>query len=392
MIYLSKEEIEKTVSINDVINYVKTAFSMYEKGMIEAPLRTAIKACKGSLLFMPAYSEKLKMSALKNVNVFPKNAKNGLDTTPAEILLINAENGYALAMLDGTYVTKLRTGAASGSAFDILACKDCRKGALIGTGGQAETQLDAMLAVRNLEEVSIYSRNKEKCFEFTERMRKKHFDKDVNIHMADSSDDCVKDADLIITVTTSSKPVFDGSLVKKGATISCVGTFEPDKHEVDSLLIYKADKIFCDSKSAVLSESGDILIPIKEGLITEKDICGGIGEVINGTVLGRENDDEIIVFETVGIAAQDLVTSAMIYNKYIKGNIMDKNEIDENDLGKVTAGETDLQKYNDKTKNYLDALIYPPSVFREDIINKEPSYKPLCNVAEGNEQFIDTDK
>ena len=318
MRYLSKEDIEKKVSIKDVIDAVKQAFSLTEKGMIDSPLRTVIKASAGSLLFMPAYSSELGLAVLKNVNVFPGNGTAGLSTTPAEILLIDAATGYALAMLDGAYVTQLRTGAASGAAFDLLARKDCRKGALIGTGGQAEAQLDAMLAVRPLKEVSIFSQHHEKCVAFVERMAQKYSAGDVLFECAESADLCVRDADLVITVTTSGKPVFDGTLVRKGATVSCVGTYEPDKHEIDPELICRADKIFCDSKEAVLSESGDLLIPIRQGLISADDICGGLGEVINGTLPGRENDDEIIVFETVGIAAQDLVVSGMIYSKMEK--------------------------------------------------------------------------
>lgn len=299
----------------DVIDAVKQAFSMAEKGLIDVPLRTVIPTANGSLLFMPAYAAGLGLAVLKNVNVFPGNAAAGLCTTPAEILLIDAETGYYLAMLDGTYVTQLRTGAASGAAFDILARKHCRKGALIGTGGQAESQLEAMLAVRDLDEVSIFSRTPERCKAFVDRMRVKFAADGVLLKCAGTSDECIEDADLIITVTTSGEPVFDGSKVKNGATVSCVGTYEPDKHEIDPALLVRADKIFCDNKEAALSESGDLLIPIRQGLVSENDIQGGLGEVINGTLPGRENDDEIIVFETVGIAAQDLITSAMIYEK-----------------------------------------------------------------------------
>lgn len=319
MKYYSKEDIEKNISMRDVIEAVKQAFSLTEKGEIDAPLRTVIKAENGSFVFMPAYSSELGLAVLKSVNVFPCNAEKGLTTTPAEILLIDATTGYMLAILDGTYVTQLRTGAASGAAFDVLAKKNCRKGALIGTGGQAEAQLEAMLTARKLEEVSIFSPNREKCMAFVERMNAKFSADGVSIQCAESAEECVEDADLIITVTTAEKPVFDGKLVKKGATVSCVGTYEPNKHEIDPQLIARADKIYCDCKEAVLSESGDILIPMSEGLIKEDDICGGLGEVINGTLCGRENDDEIIVFETVGIAAQDLITSGMIYNRITEG-------------------------------------------------------------------------
>lgn len=315
MRYLDREEIEKYICMEDVIGAVREAFSLTEKGLIETPLRTAIRAEKGSLLFMPAYSGELGLAVLKNVNVFPENADKGLSTTPAQILLIDAATGYALAVLDGTYVTQLRTGAASGAAFDILARKTCRKGALIGTGGQAEAQLEAMLAARDPEEVSIFSRDRGKCEAFIERMKEKFAEKGTVLLHAESADECVDGADLIITATTSGTPVFDGALVKNGATVSCVGNYEPDRHEIDPSLIGRADRIFCDSKAAALSEAGDLLIPISQGLISEDDICGGLGEVINGTLPGREDDDEIIVFKTVGIAAQDLMTSGMIWKK-----------------------------------------------------------------------------
>lgn len=314
LLYISKEDIEKNIQMKDVIKAVKKAFSMTEKGKIETPLRTALKSEKGMMLFMPAYSAELGVAVLKNVNVFPGNAEKGLSTTPAEILLIDANTGYNLAILDGTYVTQLRTGAASGAAFDVLAKRHCRKGALIGTGGQAETQLEAMITARDLEQVSIFSLNEDVCAEFVEKANRKYASGGISFKHAESADKCVEDADLIITVTTSEKPVFDGRKVKKGATISCVGTYEPHKQEVDSVLIGRADKIVCDSKDAVLSESGDILIPIEQGVITQDDIYGNLGEIINGNISGRENDDEIILFKTVGIAAQDLVTSGMIFN------------------------------------------------------------------------------
>lgn len=316
--YISRENIEKNVSMIEAIEAVKNAFSLTEKGSIEVPLRTSLTAESGTLLFMPAYSPELGVAVLKNVNVFPNNICAGLSTTPATIILIDATTGYTLAVLDGTYVTQLRTGAASGAAFDILGKRICRKGALIGTGGQAEAQLEAMLAARKLSEVSIFSRNREKCAEFVGRVSEKYASRHITFRCEKSADECVADADLIITATTSNKPVFDGTLIKKGATISCVGTYEPNKHEIDPKLISCADKIFCDSKEAVLKESGDILIPIHQGLISENDICGGLGEVINRTLSGRENDEEIIVFETVGIAAQDLVTSKMIYDTFAK--------------------------------------------------------------------------
>ena len=234
---------------------------------------------------------------------------------------MDGDTGYIVAVLDGSYVTQLRTGASSGAAFDLLAKKDCKKGALIGTGGQAAAQLEAMLTSRKLEKVCVYSRNFEKCKAFCDKMSAELAGYGAEIIPVTSSDEAVEDADLIITVTVSVDPVFDGDKVKAGATVSCVGTYEPHKHELDPKLLPRASKIICDSKEAALSETGDLLIPIADGLITVDDILGSLGDVINGTIPGRENDDEIIVYENVGVAAQDLVTAKMIYDKAIEQNV-----------------------------------------------------------------------
>lgn len=319
MLLLSREDIKSVVTMKDMIEADKTAFKMTVDGTVKTPLRTVIDGkYDGAFLFMPAYAPELDAAAMKVIDIFPHNVDNGKMTSPAQVMLIDGKDGYVIALLDGTYVTQLRTGASSGAAFDLLAKKECKKGAMIGTGGQAATQLEAMLAARKLDEVKIYDLNAERCQAFAEQMQKELADYGAKIIAAENSDACIEDADLIITVTPSAKPVFDGTKVKAGATISCVGTYEPHKHEMDPAILPRASKIICDSKEAALSETGDLLIPIKDGIISEKDILGSLGDVINGTIKGRENDDEIIVYETVGVAAQDLVVAKVIYDKALE--------------------------------------------------------------------------
>ncbi len=315
MILLSKEDIKRVVTMKEMIEAMKTAYKMTVDGTVQSPLRTVIEAEDGSFLFMPAYAPEMEAAALKVVNIFPGNAANGLATSPAQVMLIDGKTGYVIALLDGTYITAFRTGASTGAAFDLLAKEHCRKGAMIGTGGQAAAQLEAMLATRPLEEVRIYSRNAEKCQKFAAEMQEELASYGAKILPAASSDECIEDADLIITVTTSSEPVFDGTKVKPGATISGVGNYQPHKHEMDPAVLPRASKIICDFKDAALSESGDLLIPMADGLISEADILGSLGDVVNGTIPGRENDEEIIVYKTVGVAAQDLVAAKIIYDK-----------------------------------------------------------------------------
>lgn len=323
MLLLSREDIKKVFSMKDAIKADKDAFRIFTEGKSIVPLRTNIPAPKhdGTFLFMPAYVSELDCASLKIINIFPKNIDKGIISAPAQVLLVDGTNGFVNAILDGTYVTQLRTGAASGAAFDILARKDAKKGALIGTGGQAATQLEAMIVARDLEEVKVYDLNLERTKAFAAKMQEELKEYGTKIAAAESSDEAIEEADLIITVTPSSKPVFDGSKVKKGATISCVGSYQHHMQEMDPVILTRASKIYFDSVEAVLSEAGDILIPLEEGTITKDDFTGDLGEVILGNVVGRENDDEIIVFKTVGIGTQDLITAKYIYDKAIEQGI-----------------------------------------------------------------------
>ncbi|MCR1955946.1 ornithine cyclodeaminase family protein [Clostridioides mangenotii] len=317
MLLLSRNDIDKVFTMRDSIEGVKEAFRLFSEGKSEVPLRGQIPAPKyeGTFLSMPAYVEELDIASLKLVNIFPRNIDMGIPSAPATVVLMDGKTGEFTSIMDGTYVTQLRTGAASGAAFDLLAKKDCKKGALIGTGGQAAKQLEAMIEVRNLDEVVVYDINYERTKAFADSMQEELKSYNTKITAVKTSDEAVSDADLIITVTPSEKPVFDASIVKKGATVSCVGSYQPQMQEMDPVVLTKASKIYFDSVDAVLSEAGDILIPLADGTITKDDFTGDLGDLILGKIVGRENDDEIIVFKTVGIGTQDLVTAKHIYDK-----------------------------------------------------------------------------
>lgn len=320
MLLLSKEDMQKVITMADAIEADKEAYRLFSQGQTEVPLRTQIPAPKpeGVFVFMPAYAEALGYASLKVVNIFPKNAEHDLPTAPAQVLLIDGQTGVISAILDGTYVTSLRTGAASGAALDVLARKGAKKGALIGTGSQAEHQLEAMLSVRKLEEVKVLARNFNKTKEFVANMQEVLGKYGTKITAALSADEAVEDADMIVICTSSNTPVLDGSKVKAGACISCIGSYQPHMQEVDPVVLQRASKIFFDSQDAVLSEAGDILIPLEKGIITKADFTGDIGDVLLGKLAGRENEEEIIVFKSVGIGAQDLVTAKFIYDKALE--------------------------------------------------------------------------
>lgn len=323
MLLLSKEDIKKVFSMKDAVEADKTAFRLHVEGKCDAPLRTSISAPKaeGTFLFMPAYAEEMEAAAVKIVNVFGKNPEKGLPGTVGQVLLIDGNTGMVVSVMDGTYVTQVRTGAASGAAFDLLGKKDCRVGALIGTGSQAASQLEAMLAVRELKEVRVCARNFEHTKVFADEMNRELAFYGTKIVAVETSDEAVTDADLIITATTATSPVFDASRVKAGATVSCVGGYQPHMQELDPAIFARTSKIYFDSQDAVLSEAGDILIPLEKGLVTKDDFTGDLGYVVKGELPARENDEEIIVFKSVGIATQDLVAAKQIYDKAKKAGV-----------------------------------------------------------------------
>ncbi len=323
MLLLSKKDIEKVFSMKDAIEANKVAFQLVSENESVVPLRTNIEASQPSscFLFMPAYSAKNKAASLKVVNVFPENQSKGLPVISSQVLLIDGETGAILALLDGQHVTCVRTGAASGVAFELLANENASIGALIGTGGQAEKQLEAMLSVRALKEVRVSARNIDKTKSFVSQMQEKFKNNPVKIEACESANEAIKDADLIIAVTTSNTPVFDAEYIKKGATISLVGSYTPDMQELDPKIFEKKPKIYFDSKEAVLSESGDMIIPLREGLISEDDFNGNIGDVLNNKIKGREDEEEIIIFKTVGIGTQDLIAAKETYTKAMQAKV-----------------------------------------------------------------------
>ncbi|MBN9645888.1 ornithine cyclodeaminase family protein [Terrisporobacter glycolicus] len=323
MLLLSRKDIKKVFTMKDAIETNKECFKLFSEGKSEVPLRTTIQAPNhnGVFLFMPSYVEELDAAGLKVVNIFPENVKENLPTAPAQVLLIDGKTGIVTAILDGTYVTQLRTGASSGAAFDLFAIKNAKIGALIGTGGQAATQLEAMMVARQLDEVRIFDLDEKRRQAFVNEMQEELKCYNTKIVEATSSDNAIENADIIVTVTPSTKPVFDGTKVKKGATVSCVGAYQHHMQEMDPAILPRASKIYFDSEEAVLSEAGDILIPLEQGIITKDDFTGDIGDVLLGKVIGRENDEEIIVYENVGIGVLDLITARAIYLKAVEAEV-----------------------------------------------------------------------
>lgn len=321
MILLSKDDIRKVFNMSDAIEAVKRSYKLFSEGGCNVPLRTIINSDKGDFCFMPSYSREMNSAAMKVVNVFPGNPEKGLPGSIGQVLLIDGTTGKVNALIDGTYVTAIRTAAASGSAFDLFGIKDAQTGALIGTGSQALLQLEAMLASRPVREVRVAARNFDKTRSFVEKAKKELAVYEAEIIACESPDDAVNGADLVTLVTVSKTPVCSAKSFKTGCTISAVGSYAYDMQELDPAIFEKTNKIYFDSAEAVLAESGDIIKPLEQGLLKKESLTGDIGDYILGKIPGRETEDEIIIFKNVGIGVLDLVTAAEIYNKAVKADI-----------------------------------------------------------------------
>lgn len=318
MLILSKEDIQKVISMKEVIEYDKEAMRMDSEGKSKVPLRTNIEVDKGSNIYMPAYVPEIDASGVKIVSTFPDNPKVGKPTTTAQVLMLDEITGEVSAIMNGTYLTQLRTGAIQGAATDILAKKDAKKAVLIGAGGQAESQLEAMLTVRDLIEVAVVDLDEKLVDKFIKKMNKIYTN--VKIYRPENQNDAIKQADIITTVTTSPEAVFDGSLIKKGCHVNGIGSYIENMKETPSQAFTQADILVVDTYEGVFSEAGDVIKVLEDELVNKDDFIE-LGELVKNPNLGRTNDEQITVFNSVGTAVLDIVVAAKILEKAQKKNV-----------------------------------------------------------------------
>jgi ornithine cyclodeaminase len=314
MLLLNASEVKKLLPMKEAIEADKKAFLLHSAGETEVPVRPGFEIPgKGSVLFMPAYVKgDVDRVGIKIVSVFPGNRDKGVPVVPAQVLLTDPETGEVAAMMNGLEVTRIRTGAISGAATDILAKKTSSKAALFGTGGQAASQLEAILCVRPLKEVRVYDALEDRIEPFVKSNQALAEKYGAKLAAAKSSDEAIDGADVITSVTTSKDPVFDGSRVAPGAHVNGVGSFTPSMRELDETLLNRA-RVFVDNREAVLAEAGDFLIPAASGAYDIKNIAGEIGDVLAGKLAGRSGEGEITVLKTVGYAVLDVVAAYQIY-------------------------------------------------------------------------------
>jgi alanine dehydrogenase len=303
---LTAADVKAALSIADAIEATRLAFAQLSSGRAEVPVRTQWSASNGTALVMPAYLPDSRGLGAKIVSVFPGNPGRGLPTVNALVALLDTETGLPIALLDGTYLTALRTGAASGVATDLLALPGADTAAVFGAGVQARTQLLALCTVRSIRRAWVYDRNTDRARELVAEMAG-HEPVPADLRLAASPAEALHEACIVATATTSNCPVFADADIMPGAHICAIGAFTPQTQEVPAETVGRA-RVFVDQRAAALAEAGDLLVPIEQGLLTREQVYE-IGEVINGRVTGRESPDQVTLFKSVGNAVQDIAAA-----------------------------------------------------------------------------------
>jgi alanine dehydrogenase len=312
---LNRSDVQKLLPMSKAIDVVEAAFGELAAETAEMPDRTVMidPAVGGWIAYMPAYLKLGGALGIKAVTVYKENpAKFGLPTTIGTILVQDNKTGVVVAAMDGGLLTGVRTGASGGVATKHLARKDSKVAGVLGTGVMARSQVLALAESADLDTIFVYSRSDDAAKQaFAEEFSSTT---GIEVRVSDSAEGLVRESDIVTLITSAVEPVVDGSWWKPGTHINAIGSHATGVRELDSETVMKS-KIFCDQVQACLNEAGDIQIPIEEGVLSADDINGSIGEVINGTLLGRENDEEITLFKSVGLAVQDISCAALVYEQ-----------------------------------------------------------------------------
>ena len=313
VLIVNQEEVARLLPMRECMDAMEEVLSTLARGEALLPLRTILWLPEkiGGFGLMPAALLPQKVVGLKAITFFPANEGTELDTHQGVVLLFEAERGRLLAILDATAITAIRTAAASGVATRHLAREDAGDLAILGSGTQARTHLEAVAAARKLRRVRVASKDFGRAKAFAERESKRQ---GIGVEPVASARDAVEGADLVCTTTSSREPVLFAEWLSPGAHINAVGSSVPFARELDTATVARS-RLYVDRRESCLNEAGDFLIPKKEGAIGDGHIVGEIGEVLIGKAPGRRSPEEITLFKSLGIAVEDVASARHIYEK-----------------------------------------------------------------------------
>ena len=313
---LTEDQVHALLPMGDLVTAMESALVRFSTGEVLQPVRTVLQVGPSRAFFglMPAYIEQPARMGAKIVTVYNENHAKGLPSHLATILLLDPGTGALLALMDGRYITEARTAAVSAVSARHLARAEASTLAIIGTGVQARSHLEAFAEVRALRDVRVWSPQARSRDRFVEDMRGEVA---APIVAARSAEAAVRGADLVVLATSSPAPVIEDAWVGPGTHVVSVGACRPDQREMPPALVARA-RLFVDSREAALVESGDIVMGVAEGRFGTDHLCGELGEAVLGRVKGRETDTEVTVFKSLGMAVEDVVAADLVYRRAVE--------------------------------------------------------------------------
>jgi len=297
--------------MKEAIESMKSAFKELSENRAIVPLRTHVTMNgpqPGNVLVMPAYSPETARFGLKVITLFDNNPAINLPFIQAMVMVFDATTGSPLAIMEGTALTAIRSGAASGAATDLLARQDSRQVAIFGAGIQARTQLEAICAVRPIREARVFDQNPDRAAAFA---RETALELGISVTVAATSAQALDGADIICTATTSATPVFAHNEVAVGTHINAIGSYKPHMREIPAETVAQA-YVVVDQLDAAWEEAGDLILPLQSGLIGTDHVRAELGEIVAGTKPGRPASYSVTFFKSVGIAIQDLAAASRV--------------------------------------------------------------------------------
>ena len=309
---VNQREVPELLPMQECIDVMADALTALTRGDAVMPLRgmAGLPSQVGLLAWMPSLLPGAGVMGIKVISVFP-NEGTDFESHQGAVLLFEAEHGRLLAIVDASEVTAIRTAAVSGLATRVLARADAEDLAILGSGTQARTHLEAMMVARNVRRVRVWSRTREHAERFAESESGRH---GVSVEVSATAQDAVEGAAIVCSVTSATEPVLQGRWLSPGAHVNAVGFSGPVGRELDSEAILRA-RLFADRRESILNEAGDFLIPKSEGAVSDEHVAGELGEVLLGKVEGRRSPEEITVFESLGLAIEDLAAVSHIYRR-----------------------------------------------------------------------------
>ncbi len=306
---ITASQIRSAFGMPEAVQSVEEAFRLYGEERTQMPPKVYLSFEKGDLRTMPAYLPTMGIAGVKNVNVHPANT--GVPVVMATITLVDPDTGFPLAIMDGTYLTGLRTGAAGAVAARWLARQDSRVAGFIGAGVQAETQLEGlMVTMPGIRTVLACDVDTAKAERFCVRAAERH---GLEAAQAASAQRVVSESDILTTTTPSRRPVVRNEWVRPGLHINAIGADALGKQELDPAIL-KCARLVVDNWEQAC-HSGEVNVPLSEGLLTRQDVACDIGELLTGRKAGRENPDDVTVFDSTGLAVQDISCAFAVYGK-----------------------------------------------------------------------------